>query len=324
VQYSAWAEPTSEAATRATRPNTRQRPDRFHACILQPRAAHCSIWRHSAWEACRSRPFSRLRNIRPLLLRPRFCVAPVPRRARGATPPPEQLKLSAASPPTPFLLSSGFRQRMVPPAAPLACLLSGFCCCLTTQATPHTPKALSTRSTRDHLESCVCMGAGWAVEEASQSTRPVLTEDSSHTQPATSRARTTRPANSAFPAPPSLLAGLAEGGERILVSATLLLLRTLRGAGSRQQGSNTAAHAGEMQGASRSQPPSLCLSHSLSLPPSLAPSSQSRLKQKTRTRATKSCQGPRPAPRPPCPRTRLKAPPPTPYPQSAPPYNTFC
>jgi hypothetical protein len=107
-------------------------------------------------------------------------------------------------------------------------------------------------------------------------------------------------------------------------AATLLLLRTLRGAGSRQRGSNTAAHAGVMQGASRSQPPSLCLSHSLSLPPSLAPSSQSRLKQKTRTRATKSCQGPRPAPRPPCPRTRLKAPPPTPYPQSAPPYNTFC
>ena len=31
---SAWAEPTSETATRTSRPNTRQRPDRFHARIL--------------------------------------------------------------------------------------------------------------------------------------------------------------------------------------------------------------------------------------------------------------------------------------------------
>jgi hypothetical protein len=41
--------------------------------------------------------FSRFRAFRPLLLRPRFFVAPVTRRARGATPPPEQLPLSATA-----------------------------------------------------------------------------------------------------------------------------------------------------------------------------------------------------------------------------------
>ncbi len=135
-------------------------------------------------------------DISSNLSRPRFLVAHVIRSVLcGATPPPKQLLLSAASPPAP---SPGFRQ-MVSPAAPHARSLSGrcFCCWCATKATPSTPKAVSTRRTRIHPDSCVCTG------EAFQSTRPVLAEGSSHTQPATSRARTTRPANnSAFPAPP--------------------------------------------------------------------------------------------------------------------------
>jgi hypothetical protein len=39
---------------------------------------------------------------------------------------------AARAAPAPFLLSSGFRQRMMPPSAPLARLLSGICCCRTT------------------------------------------------------------------------------------------------------------------------------------------------------------------------------------------------
>ena len=76
VQYSAWAEPTSETATRTSRPNTRQRPDRFHARILQreARSTACvrAVSRHSACTARLFSLLSRLRAIRPLLLRPRF------------------------------------------------------------------------------------------------------------------------------------------------------------------------------------------------------------------------------------------------------------
>ena len=107
-------------------------------------------------------------------------------RARGATPPPEQLLLS--------------RRR--------------FCYCCTTQATTHTPKALSTRSTSSQpQQSCGRDSAGLTIDAAFKSTSPVLTSGTGHAQPATSRESTARPVNSAAPAPPNLLAGLAAGGE---------------------------------------------------------------------------------------------------------------
>ncbi len=71
---------------------------------------------------------------------------------------------------TAFCITTCFRSGT---ARSTACAL--WCCC-TTKATPHTPTAFSTRSTRRHPESCVWLGAGGgAVEETLQSTRPVLT-----------------------------------------------------------------------------------------------------------------------------------------------------